>query len=194
MVRKTLLLLACLAVAASGCSHIPYFRRWAKKPYYPYLKNKMFSFEHPRKWGDPIEIPGGVEFRAPERTAAFSMAFIERADPEYKDPDLYRRAMASWGAVEDEHRVETVEISSRTAYRVRHTTYRYDPEYLLGEKYQVSFTETMIVPDPRGLFIIRYYAPLEEFWRRRNLKHYQYFLRSLVMSAPKETDYPKPEP
>lgn len=180
------------AVASSGCAYIPYFKRWAKKPYYPYLKSKMFSFEYPRKWGDPVATDHGVEVRHPEGLGSFSIEFIPKEHRDYKPPEKYRRDMAGWGSVEDTHVIARVEFSSRPAYNVRFTSYEYDARYLLGEQVRVQLTDHTMVSDPRGLFVIVYRTPRDEFWNRKLRKEYRHWLASLVLAAvPQEDDGPK---
>lgn len=182
---KRLIALFCV-LALSACAHIPFFRRWARKPYIPYEANPRFSFEYPRGWSAGVAIPGGIEFRDPKGRAAFSAAFYARGSKEYKPPELYRQYMSGWGAVEDAHRAYKVVVSSRTGYQVQFTTYDYDPEYLLGERYRVWFTEATMLPEADGLFVLRYHAPRSEFWKNRHRRHYLHFLKSLALTTPPE--------
>ncbi|MBI4424390.1 MAG: hypothetical protein HY554_11710 [Elusimicrobia bacterium] len=172
------------AALFSGCARMPYFKRWAKKPYLPYLESKLFSFEHPRAW-QPVRLPDGAEVRDPDGGAVFSVEFLPLAHPAYKPPKEYRRDMAAWGAIEDKHLVYEIELSSRPAYRVLFTTYEYDARYLLGEKVRVESAELTLVPDERGLFLVKYRAPRGEFDAARNRAQYARFLENLVLSAPK---------
>ena len=100
-----------LLVASAGCAHIPYFKKWAKKPYLPYAKSKRYAFEYPRKWGEPVATGRGAELRHPDGLGSFSIAFVHKNDPDYQSPDKYRRDMAAWGSVEDAHMVSRIEFS-----------------------------------------------------------------------------------
>jgi hypothetical protein len=181
-----------LLVASLGCAHIPYFKRWAKKPYYPYLKHKMFSFEYPRKWGDPVATEYGVEMRHPDGLGLFSIEYIPNEAKAYKPPDKYRRDMTVWGSVEDTHVLTRIQFSSRTAYNVRFTSYEYDARYLLGEQVKVQMTDHTMVVDPRGLFVLTFRTPRDEFWNRKMRKEHRHWLGSLVLAAPPEDDKKKP--
>lgn len=159
-----------------------------KPTYYHYLDNPWFTCEYPRKWGDGTRIPGGVEFREPENRARFSIAYIPRDDPEYRDPDRYRRDMAAWGSVEDAHRVLETQVSSRTAYAVQFTNYEYDPEYLLGQKVDVRYVEAIMVPLESGMYVLRYQADKNKFWAKKFRKPYEYFLQNLILIEPKKQE------
>ena len=181
---RNLLLLA--VVALGGCRHIPYFKKWAKPPYYPYLATKLYSFEYKRKWGDPLKIKHGVEVRSPNATGSFAIEFIPKADQDYLPIEKYRRDMAVWGSVEDSHVVKTVSFSSRPAYNIQFTAYEYDQNYLVGEQVKVQTVNVTAIPDPRGMFIHTYRAPREHFWNRKTRKEYVRWLQTLVLSFPPE--------
>lgn len=182
MTRRFAVLVAFLLLG-SGCAHIPYFKKWHKKPYLPYLKSKMFSFEYPRKWGDPNPLEFGAELRHPEGLGRFSLEFIPKTAPTYKTPEKYRREMSQWGSVEDKHLVARIEFSSRPAYNVQFTSYEYDARYLLGEQVKVEFTDYTVAADPRGVFVLIFRAPREHFWNKKLRKEYRRWLNSLVLAA-----------
>ncbi|MBI4345830.1 MAG: hypothetical protein HY553_03180 [Elusimicrobia bacterium] len=185
--RKSWAVLALVLVAAAaGCRHIPYLKKWAKKPYYPYLGSKMYSFEYPRKWGDPITLDHGVELRSPQGTGSFSIQFIPKAHKDYKPPEKYRREMGTWGSVEDSHIVKQVVFSSRTAYNVIFTHYEYDHRYMVGQQLNVQRVDHTAIPDPRGMFVHVFRAPREHWNDRRLRKEYRRWLGTLVLSAPPE--------
>lgn len=165
-----------------GCSHVPALKRLFPGPYYPYISNPRFSFEYPRKWGEGRSVPGGIRFRHPSAPVSFSISFLQEGHPEYKPPELFRQYMAAWGAVEDSRVVSDVNISSRPARQVFFTTYQYDPGYLLGARFDVLYSEVIAVPDPEGMYVIRYDADRERFWRRRYRRHFEHFLETLVLA------------
>ncbi len=175
-------MLSAFLIPLAGCSHIPFFKRWARKaPFLPYQADPMFSCQYPRRWL-PELIEGGVRFREPKGRAHFSIIFVAKDEKGYKPPDELRREMAAWGSTEDPHLVSDTLISSHTAFRVRYTRYEYDPQYLLGEKARVSLAEASAVPDPRGVFLILYRAGREDFWRKKYRAPYLHFLNSLLFS------------
>ncbi|MCX5790037.1 MAG: hypothetical protein NTX64_16265 [Elusimicrobia bacterium] len=181
--------IAAAALAAAGCARIPYLKRFVKPPYYPYQKKTaLYSFEYPRKWGEPSKMEFGAELREPKGRMTVSVEFVPKESKAYVDPATYRKDMSQWGSVEDEHRVYRVEISStaRQGLQARFTTYEYDARYLLGQEVRVTMTELTIVPDPRGLFRVVYRAPRNLFWNAANRRQLQHFLKSLVLSPPPE--------
>lgn len=182
MTRRFLAALILVA-ACGGCRHIPYFKKWYKAPYLPYLKHKMFSFEYPRKWGDPVKLDYGAELREPEGLGSFSIEWIPKEAKDYKNPEKYRREMALWGSVEDRHIVNRLEISSRTAYNVTFTSYDYDPRYMLGEKVQIGMTDFTVAADPRGVFVLVLKAPRGNFWDKKLRKEYDRWRASMTWSA-----------
>lgn len=178
--RPACLLLAA-AAALSGCSYIPIVRAFFRKPYLPYLYSSEFSFEYPWRWGDGRKIAGGVEFKEPEGRALFAVVYHPKGSPKYIEPARYRQEMPDWGAVEDSHVVYDVVVSSRPAHMVQFTVYEYDPELLLGAQAKVRFTEIIMAPDPKGIYLIRYEAEKADFWKPRYRRHYEHFLKTLVL-------------
>jgi len=175
----SLISVLALGLAASGCGRVP-----ALKPYYPYLGHPRFSFEYPRLW-KAQSIPGGVSLLEPKGRAEISIAYHSQGTPEYKPPELYRQYMAAWGAVEDSHQVSEVSVSSHTAFMARFTSYQYDPEYLLGEKVKVLLVEVLMVPEPEGMYVVRYQARKDDFWKKSWRGCYEHFLGSLILAWPK---------
>ncbi|MBI5202605.1 MAG: hypothetical protein HY925_13525 [Elusimicrobia bacterium] len=186
MRSRFLLLLVLAAAFSGGCRHIPYLKKFVKPDYYPYLASKLYSFEYKRKWGDPHKTEHGVEVRSPDGTGSWTLEFLPEKDKDFKPVDKYRRDMAVWGSTEDSHVVKNVVFSSRTAVQIQFTHYEYDQNYLVGERVHVQTVNVTAVPDPRGMFIITYRAPREEFWNRKTRKEYDRWLQTLVLSYPPE--------
>lgn len=194
ILRKTAIPSAILAALIyGGCAWAkkkPVLRWFFPKPV-PVHAAKKFSCEYPKKWTRRA-FPEGAEFKDPAGRASLSVFYVPKGHKEYKPPELYRQYMASWGAVEDPHRLEEVLLSTWTAHRARFTTYRYDPGSLLGEKVEVYLSEVTMSPDREGLFIVRYHAPRDDFWRKSYRRAYERLLKSLTLvEAPPP---PPPEP
>ena len=179
--------LALLALLfGSACANPPgWVRRTApfKLLYWPYsspyLENPRFSFEMKRGWKGPEAVEGGVRFR--RATASISVSYHLEGSPGWKAPKAYRQWMRQQGATEDTHVVDEVALSSKTAAHVVYTTHQYDPQYLLGAKQEVLTTELLMLPDLEGVFVVRYEAAQDDFWRYRRV--YERFLESLVLAV-----------
>lgn len=180
---RRILATVMLAFVFAGCKHIPYFKKWYKPPYLPYLGSKMFSFEYPRKWGEPAKLEHGAEIREPKGLGSFSIEWIPKEAKAYKTPDKYRREMALWGSVEDSHIVRKIEISSRTAFNVVFTGYEYDPRYMLGEKVAVRMTDFTVAADPRGVFVLTLKAPRESFRHPKLRKEHARWRESMTWAS-----------
>jgi len=133
----------------------------------------------------PIDEMRYVE---PGRLAFVSVAFHERSSPAYKAPSELRRRMRQLGSIEDSRSLDTVRVSGRFASRARYTTYFYARSRLLGETVSVFYTELIMVPDPRGVYLIRYQAARDEFRKHRGA--YLSFLATFTLpetaAAPEE--------
>lgn len=145
------------------------------------------SFRPPAGWGGPELLPDEQRYLEPGGEAFISVAFHETASPGYKEPSEFRRIMRQLGAVEDPHTIDTVLISDRFGSRARYTTYYYPRTKLLGQTHSVFFTEMIMVPDSRGIYVLRYQAAKESFEKHRPA--YLAFLASL--SLPRSYDPPE---
>jgi len=191
--RSRLLACAAVLVAAAACSHPPRFvkRTPVLRLLYvprtvPCLDHPKFSFELHRRWKGPKEHEGGRLYLRPGADASLWISFVPKGSPGYKEPLALRQYMTTQGTTEDGHVLSAVEVSSRTASRVRFTTYRYDPEYMLGAKADISYTELTMMEDPDGVYLIRLHAPKDRF--DRIYPDYEEFLKSLTLAAPRKIE------
>ncbi|MFA5139975.1 MAG: hypothetical protein WC728_12150 [Elusimicrobiota bacterium] len=150
----------------------------------PLVTHPKFSFEPAQGWAGPIEVPGGVEFRSAATKASMAVSFIPAKGSPVGDEASLRRRLASLGSVEDTVLVETLEYCGRKAFRARYTTHYYDPEYRLGEKEHVLFSEATAVPFDDGVYLVRFQAPKAEFGGRRYRALRARFLRSVSLGGP----------
>lgn len=184
-----LLLLLALACAAA-CAHPPGFVR--KTPllrliYRPAeapcpVLHPRFRCMVARRWKGPEKTPGGYVFREPKGRAVISMVFHPEGSPDWKTPTAYRQHMREQGSAEDGRVLYEVLLSSRPASRVRFTTHRYDPRYLLGERKDVFYTDLVMIADPEGIFVFRYESLKAEF--ARHARVFEEFLRSISFPEP----------
>lgn len=188
-----------VCAVASGCANPPRFvkrtpvlrllyRPWSK----PFLDHPQFSFYIKRDWKGPDSVDGGVRFVDPKDRAWISIRFLLPNAEDYKTPNRYRQYMREQGAVEDSHVLRTVQISSRTASIARFTTYNYAPEFLLGESVKVLYTEMTMIPDPAGVYILRYEAPKKYFFKFHRV--HRELMQSLTLATPAEEKNQDPIP
>ncbi|MBI3549984.1 MAG: hypothetical protein HY078_13180 [Elusimicrobia bacterium] len=180
---------APIAAAAALCACTPFYTtpvigRFFLPTYYRYLENPRFSFDYPRVWGTPKVSGGSVVMRPPDAAVEIMVGFQDKSAASFVPPDRLKQDLAALGSVEDAHRLDEVAVSSRTAYRVRYTTHRYDPQYLLGAKSDVTLSEAIFVAEPHGNVLIAYRAPVDAFWKKKYRRRYEHFLESLVIAAP----------
>jgi hypothetical protein len=198
---KALILLAVflLGAGAVGCANPPRFvkrtpvlrliyRPWGK----PFLDHPQFSFYVKRDWDGPETIDSGVRFREPKRRAWVSVQFLMPTSPDYRRPNEFRQYMREQGTIGDAHVLSEVEVSSRTASVARFTTYNYSPEFLLGEKVDVLYTEMIMVPDPAGLYLLKYEAQKDRFFKYYRVQ--KELLRTMTLATPKEEENLNPLP
>jgi len=199
---KRILLALSFSAAASaggGCANPPRFvkrtpvlrllyRPWSK----PFLDHPQFSFYIKSNWKGPQSVDGGVRFSEPKGRAWVSILFLMPSMEGYREINDYRQHMREQGTVADSHVLTEMEISSRTASVARFTTFDYSPEFLLGEVVKVLYTELILVPDPAGIYLIRYEAPKDQFFRFYRVQ--ERMLESLTLATPKEEENINPLP
>lgn len=128
--------------------------------------SERFYFELPRGWKPPVTAPGGATLIDGEGRAGATVAFHQEGSADWSPADEVRRRLRSQGSVEDPPDLETVTLSGRFAIRRRWTTHRYKGK-LLGTKEEVLYSETLLVPDPEGIYLISFRAAKAEFKARR---------------------------
>jgi hypothetical protein len=192
MSTRRLLPLALALCALSGANpprfvkRTPVLRLLYHPRMIPYLDSPMFSFEIHRSWQGPESIPGGARYLSKDGRAKISVVFYAEGSPQWKPPEDLRRAMRESGAVEDRHILVQVQISSRAAERAGYTTYLYDPHYLLGAKYEVLFTDVVLIPDPEGVFLAKLETRKTDY--PRQLPYFLDVLHSLSLRVPKQRE------
>ncbi|MBI4677903.1 MAG: hypothetical protein HY748_10005 [Elusimicrobia bacterium] len=114
-------------------------------------------------WGSPVRIRGGLEWRQPQGRARIALVWFTQDMREYKSPAEHLAALRSAGSPEDDHKVSEVVFCSRTGYEARYTTYFYPEGTLVGSLVKVYLTETLLVPEPEGVFFLHYRAEKAHF-------------------------------
>ena len=128
--------------------------------------SERFYFELPKGWKTPVAASGGATLIDGEGRAGATVAFHPSGSPEWSPPEDFRRRLRSQGSVEDSPELETVTLAGRFATRRRWTTYRYKGK-LLGSSKEVLYSETLLIPDPEGVYLISFRATKAEFKARR---------------------------
>lgn len=128
--------------------------------------SERFYFELPKGWKAPVAAPGGATLVDGEGRSGATVAFYPEGSAEWSPPEDFRRRLRSQGSIEDSLELETVTLAGRFATRRRWTTYRYKGK-LLGTKKEVLYSETLLIPDPDGVYLISFRAMKAEFKARR---------------------------
>lgn len=161
----------------------------APLPLYPtpagrlaHLGGRLY-FELPRGWKAPVEAPGGAALVDSEGRAGAGVAFHPEGSPEWEEPGEFKRRLRTLGSVEDSPLFETITLDGRYGVRRRWTTHRYKgPSTKLGAEGDVFLTETIMVPDLEGLYVLWFRAPKAEFKARR--AGFSELLRTVQLSPP----------
>lgn len=117
-----------------------------------------FGWVDTLEWGEPRSLPGGLEWRHPDKEA--------RIQVELRSSPPLSRALESLkglGSSEDSHVHRDVLISTRPAHAVRYTTYHYPEPYLTGSVVKVAVTETLLVPAAGGYWVVQMRAARGDF-------------------------------
>lgn len=161
----------------------------APAPLFPTPDGRLVTFggrlsvDLPRGWKAPVEAPGGVALVDGEGRAGAGAAFHPEGSPEWEDPADFKRRLRTLGAVEDSPLFEPVTLGGRYGVRRRWTTHKYKgPWTKLGGDAEVFLTETILVPDQAGIYVLWFRAPKGEFVPRR--AGFAELLRSLRLSPP----------
>lgn len=170
----------------------------APVPLYPtpdgrlaYLGGRV-SFDLPRGWKAPVEAPGGTALVDGDGRSGAGVSFFKEGEPGWESPADYKRRLRSWGSVEDSPLFKTVTVGGRYGTRRRWTTHRYKGPWLkLGRDSEVFLTETLLIPDLEGIYVVWFRAPKEEFAERRG--GYAELLKSLRL-PPAGPDAWRPTP
>lgn len=117
-----------------------------------------FGWVDTLEWGEPREVPGGLEWRHPRREARVQVAL--RSSPPLSQA---LEELKGLGSTEDSHVHREVRLSTRSAYAVRYTTHHYPEPYLTGSVVKVAVTETLLVPDRDGYWVVQMRAARGEF-------------------------------
>jgi hypothetical protein len=118
----------------------------------------VFGWVDTLEWGEPFEAGGGLEWRHPSKEARIQVAL--RTSPPFSRA---LETLKGLGSPEDSHVHRETLISTRTAYAVRYTTYHYPEPYLTGAVVKVSITETLLVPQQEGYWVVQLRAARDEF-------------------------------
>ena len=122
-----------------------------------------FAYIDTLGWGDPIKVPGGLEWRKSRKRALVQALFLQPEMPGYKPAEQLLEDMREAGSPEDSHSLFDVALASRTARGALYTTYQYPPASLTGSEVKVYVTEVLLVQDEDGLYILRLRALRESF-------------------------------
>jgi hypothetical protein len=128
-----------------------------------------FAYIDTLGWGPPRKAPGGLEWVEPGKKAMVQVLFLQPGMAGYKPPEQYLVDMREAGSPDDSHNLYEVALASRTASAARYTIYQYPQASLTGSEVRVYVTETMMVQDVDGIYIIRLRALRESFDKLHSL-------------------------
>lgn len=124
-----------------------------------------FSWVDTLQWGSPSPVEGGLEWRHPKRTARIQVRLVKEGSPGFRPLESLLSELKGRGSPEDSHASFEVAVSSRAGQAVRYTSYHYPEPYLTGTVTQVSVTETALVPDKAGYWVVQVRASQKDFER-----------------------------
>jgi len=152
------------------------------------------SWRDTLEWGPPAYSAGGMTWSQPDGTARIAVFFTSATARGFAGFDAAvreMRAAASTSNVSDKGELYEVRVATRVGSAVRVTSYHYPKETLVGSEVRIAVTETVLVPDPSGMYTARLRASPEDF--DKVLPSFREFLLQIVLGAPKPVE-PKSEP
>ncbi len=149
----------------------------------PLTEDRFFSWRDTLKWGAPLRAPTGLAWRRPGGEARVAVFFTSATAPGFAGYDEAVRQMRSAADnLEDPAAVYEVRVGTRTGQGARRTAHEYKEGSLVGSEESVTVTETVLVPDPNGVYTARLRAPRGEF--EKVLPAFREFLIQLVLGQP----------
>ncbi|MBI5210982.1 MAG: hypothetical protein HY927_13515 [Elusimicrobia bacterium] len=152
--------------------------------------NGKFTYVDVLRWGPSVRVKGGLEWREPKGHARIAAVFQTRGMEGFVPAPEQLRQLRTVGSPEDSHRVDNVKFCSRPGYKVRYTTYYYPQGTMVGSLVKVYVTQTLMVPEPEGVFLLHYRAEKEHFERFYPL--FDRFQRMLVLRPLAPSHSPPP--
>lgn len=149
----------------------------------------ILSWRDTLEWGEPQRAGNGLIWAKPGGTARIAVFFTTAAAKGfagYEAAVAEMRAAASTADVGDQGALYEVRVSTRYGVAARATSTRYREGTLLGSEFKVAVTETVLVPDPAGMYTARLRAAKGEF--DEVLPAFREFLLQLVLGAPQKTE------
>jgi hypothetical protein len=154
----------------------------------PLHETARFSYVDTLEWGEPTPVKEGLEWRHPKEKARIRLRLVTGREAALRPLAAFLRELKEQGSPEDTHILREVVLSSRPASAVRYTTYHYPEPYLVGSVVRVSITETLVVEDPQGYFVLQFRCAREDFDRLYpDFARFSGYL-SLKRGAPKEEE------
>ncbi len=151
---------------------------WRRRPM-PRLRTDRFSYIDTLGWKPGRGLGAAWYWRQPRDRAQIAVIFFSTADAGFRPASDYLDAMRAAGSGGDDHMLFDLTVSSRAAMAVRYTSRLYPKQDLPGGRARVIKTETILVPDPEGYYVVRLRAPAAYF--SRYLPAFARFVRYLVL-------------
>lgn len=148
-----------------------------------------FSWVDSLRWGSPLPVEGGLEWRHPKRTARIQVRLVKEGSPGFRPMQSVLSELKTRGSTEDTHASFSVSVSSRAGAAVRYTSYHYPEPYLTGSVVDVSVTETALVPDAAGYWVVQIRAAKDDF--ERVVADFVKFRRLLRLEPPPKKEAPR---
>ena len=149
----------------------------------PLTEDRFFSWRDTLKWGPPLHASSGLAWKRPGGEARVAVFFTSATAPGFAGYDeAVRQLRAAADNLEDPAAVYEVRVGTRTGQGARLTTHTYKEGSLVGSEERVTVTETVLVPDPYGVYTARLRAPRDEF--QKVLPAFHEFLIQLVLGQP----------
>lgn len=149
----------------------------------PLRPEDILSWRDTLGWGEPARSAQGLSWRDPEGGARVAVFYTSAATPGFAGyEEAVRQMRAAAGGLQDPAAVYEVRVGTRTGTGGRATAYVYPQGTLVGSEVQSFVTETVLVPDGRGMYTARLRAPRAEFPRVQPA--FREFLRQLSLGPP----------
>lgn len=123
----------------------------------------FFAWRDVLRWGEPIRLDNGLEWRRPGGGARAAVWFTTATAKGFRGYEQAVRQLRALVVTEGSGRLEEVRVSTRLAAAGRTERWVYPEATLVGSERRVVVTETVLVPDGYGMYTARLRADKDEF-------------------------------
>ncbi|MDE2491613.1 MAG: hypothetical protein KGM24_12270 [Elusimicrobia bacterium] len=155
----------------------------------PLNPSPFFSWRDTLRWGPPLAGRNGLLWREPKGSARIAVFFTSATAKGFLGYDeALRELRAAAGSIDDPARDFEVMVGTRAGRAARVTTHDYPRSTLTGSEVVVTVIETVLVPDPAGMYTASLRAERAEFEKIEPA--FREFLRQLRLGPPEKKKSP----